>query len=95
METIDSLRQEVDQVHKELYSLLLRRRELTLAIWKLKVEQGLPFYNREREEAILQSFLALSPHSEDPEFREVLKGVMTSILQEYQKYLLASFSSLS
>lgn len=43
MDSIASLRQEIDQVHKELHALLLRRRELTMAVWKIKQEQGLPF----------------------------------------------------
>lgn len=88
MDTIASLRQEIDQVHKELHALLLRRRELTMVIWKIKQEQGLPFFNAEREEQILQSFVTQNPQlANDPAFEELLKGVMSSILREYEKYL--------
>lgn len=96
MNTISSLRKEVDQVHKELHALLLRRRDLTMAIWKLKQEQGLPFFSPEREEQILADFLKQEPtQSKDPLFDEVLKNVMLTILREYEKYLAAKYSSNS
>nr|WP_295905642.1 chorismate mutase [uncultured Bdellovibrio sp.] len=92
METIASLRQEIDQVHKELHDLLLRRRDLTMAVWKIKKEQGLPFYSPEREEQILKDFVSMGTgSSKDPLFEELLKNVMESILREYQKYLNAKY----
>lgn len=92
MDTIASLRQEIDQVHKELHALLLRRRDLTMAIWKIKQEQGLPFFNAEREEQILAGFVKLSSNQgQDPQFDELLKGVMNSILREYEKYLKSKY----
>ncbi|WP_374079140.1 chorismate mutase [Bdellovibrio bacteriovorus] len=92
MDTIASLRQEIDQVHKELHALLLRRRDLTMAIWKIKQEQGLPFFNAEREEQILADFVKLnSNQGQDPQFDELLKGVMNSILREYEKYLKSKY----
>lgn len=96
MDTIESLRQEVDQVHKELHALLLRRRDLTMAIWKIKQEQGLPFFNPEREEQILADFVAQNPTDPtDPQFEKLLRGVMHSILREYEKYLKTKYSSHS
>lgn len=96
MDTITSLRQEIDQVHKELHALLLRRRDLTMAIWKIKQEQGVPFFNAEREEQILVDFVKLNSTTEpDPQFDELLKGVMNSVLREYEKYLRTKYSSLS
>lgn len=93
MDSIASLRQEIDQVHKELHALLVRRRELTMAVWKIKQEQGLPFYNQEREEQILESFVNLDPAqvAHDPQFAELLKGTMNSILREYEKYLKSKY----
>lgn len=96
METIASLRQEIDQVHKELQALLVRRRDLTMAIWKIKQEQGLPFFNAEREEQIIAEFLKLeNTPGQDPAFDELLKGVMNSILREYEKYLKSKYSAKS
>lgn len=91
MNNISNLRQEIDQVHKELHSLLVRRRDLTMAIWKIKQEQGLPFFNSEREEQILADFVNLH-QGEDPQFDELLKGVMNSVLREYEKYLKSKYS---
>lgn len=88
METIASLRQEIDQVHTELQALLGRRRDLTMAIWKIKQEQGLPFFNAEREEQIIADF---TKNENDPAFAELLKGVMSSILREYEKYLRSKY----
>ncbi len=94
MDTIASLRQQVDQVHKELQALLLRRRDLTMAIWKIKQDQGLPFLSPEREEQILSEFLKQSATpAKDPLFDEVLKSVMQTILKEYEKYLSAKYKS--
>lgn len=96
MEKIASLRQEIDQIHKELYVLLQRRRDLTMAIWKIKQEQGLPFFSAEREEQILQEFVQLSGNGgKDPQFEELLKAVMNSILREYEKYLKSKYPSNS
>lgn len=92
--TISNLRQEIDQVHRELHSLLVRRRELTMAIWKIKQEQGLPFFIAEREEQILADFVKLH-EGEDPQFEELLKGIMNSVLREYEKYLKSKYSSES
>lgn len=92
METIESLRQEIDQVHKEMHELLLRRRDLTLAIWKIKKEQGLPFFNAQREDQILEDFVKMKgAEGQDPQFDELLKGVMNSVLREYEKYLKTKF----
>lgn len=94
MDTIASLRQEVDQVQKELQVLLLRRRDLTMAIWKIKQDQGLPFLSPEREAQILEDFLKHDKDQErDPLFDEVLKRVMLGILKEFEKYLSAKYSS--
>lgn len=88
MKTIAHLRQEIDQVHKELHGLLQRRRDLTMAIWKIKQEQGLPFFNAAREEQIIADFVKLDcGHQHDPAFEELLTGVMNSLLREYEKYL--------
>ncbi|WP_413580983.1 chorismate mutase [Bdellovibrio sp. HCB288] len=93
MKTIDSLRQEIDQVHKEMHALLARRRDLTMAIWEIKKEQNLPFFNAQRENKIMADFVNLDgKQGQDPEFDALLKGVMTSVLREYEKYLKSKHS---
>ncbi len=96
MNTIDSLRKEIDQVHKELHTLLVRRRDLTFEIWKIKQAQGLPFHNAAREGRILADFVKLgsgvdSTSEKDPQFEALLNGVMTSVLREYEKYLKSQY----
>lgn len=92
MESISSLRQEIDQVHKEMHALLLRRRDLTMAVWKIKQQEGQPFFNAEREEQILKDFVAMGgTEGQDPAMDELLKGVMNSVLREYEKYLRSKF----
>lgn len=92
METIQRLRQEIDQVHKEMHALLLRRRDLTMAVWKIKQQEGQPFFNAEREEQILKDFVNMDgKQGQDPAMDELLKGVMNSVLREYEKYLRSKF----
>lgn len=92
MESISSLRQEIDQVHKEMHALLLRRRDLTMAVWKIKQQEGQPFFNAEREEQILKDFVNMDgKQGQDPAMDELLKGVMNSVLREYEKYLRSKF----
>ncbi|AHZ86181.1 hypothetical protein Bb109J_c0837 [Bdellovibrio bacteriovorus] len=92
METIQSLRQEIDQVHKEMHAVLLRRRDLTMAVWKIKQQEGQPFFNAEREEQILKDFVNMDgKQGQDPAMDELLKGVMNSVLREYEKYLRSKF----
>lgn len=94
MSTIASLRQEIDQVHREMHALLERRRDLTLAIWKIKKTEGQPFFNAAREEQILKDFVAMGANpGQDPQFDDLLKGIMTSILREYETYLKSKFPS--
>jgi Chorismate mutase len=88
--TIPELRQEIDQIHKELFALLVRRREVTMQIWKIKKEKGEPFFDASREKLILQDFVKLNAGS-DPEFDQLLEGVMNSVLREFEKYLKAQF----
>ncbi|WP_413578153.1 chorismate mutase [Bdellovibrio sp. HCB290] len=92
MKTIASLRQEIDQVHKEMHALLERRRDLTMQVWKIKQSEGQPFFNATREEQILKDFVSIGgKEGQDPAFDELLKGVMNSILREYEKYLKSKF----
>lgn len=94
MSNIHDLRIEIDQIHKELYALFLRRRDLTMQIWKIKQEQKLPFFNSEREEQIVKDFVSLSSSElRDPQFDQLLSGLMNSILREYETYLKSKFQS--
>ncbi|MGZ3774484.1 MAG: chorismate mutase [Pseudobdellovibrionaceae bacterium] len=92
MDALENLRLEIDKIHEELRELLLRRRDLTLAIWKIKKENNYPFITPQREAEILEQFLSHPDFEKDPEFREAMAGIMNSILDEYKKYLLKKHS---
>ena len=73
---------------------MLFRSDLTMAIWKIKQDQGQPFFNAQREEQILTEFVKLGGNEgADPAFDELLKGVMNSLLREYEKYLKSKYTS--
>lgn len=92
MKSIEVLRKEIDGIHEQIHSLLCHRRDLTLQVWEQKVEQGLPYFNAQREQQIIEHFLNLeSKKGQDPEFDLLLENVMNSILREYEKYLRAKF----
>lgn len=92
MDKIAGHRKEIDQIHKELYALLQRRRDSVMAIWKIKQATAMPFFNAEREQQILQDFVKLSENSgTDPQFDELTSAVMNTILREYEKYLRSKF----
>lgn|GEM_PF-1986840 len=92
MKTIANLRQEIDQLHQELHHLLLRRRDLTLAIWKIKQEQGLPFLSSEREQQIINDFENFEKESiNDNDFVQLKHHLMTTLLREYESYLRKKF----
>lgn len=88
MKTLEQLRMEIDEIHEELRELLLRRRDLTLAIWEIKNKNNYPLIVPEREQEILKQFLDHKELEKDPEFRETLNGIMVSLLDEYKKYLI-------
>jgi chorismate mutase len=92
MKTINTLREEIDQVHGELHALLVKRRDLTMAVWKLKQAQGLPFFDSAREAQILKEFVARGS-AQDPQMDKLAANVMQSILREYETYLRAQFPS--
>ncbi|WP_413560831.1 chorismate mutase [Bdellovibrio sp. HCB209] len=92
METIATLRQDIDQIHKEMHALFKRRRDLTMKIWAIKQAEGQPFFNASRKEQILKDFVNLTgEQGQDPAFDELLKGMMNATLREYEKYLRSKY----
>ncbi len=92
MKSLESLRKEIDQLHKDLYQLLRKRRDLTVEIWKLKQAQGEPFFDPAREEQILKDFVKLHQDTpRDTAMENLLQGVMSNLLREYEKYLKQQF----
>ncbi|MCQ4950829.1 chorismate mutase, partial [Bittarella massiliensis (ex Durand et al. 2017)] len=49
---LDKLREEIDQIDRELLSLFCRRMEVVAQVGQYKKERGLPVLNQGREDAI-------------------------------------------
>ncbi len=84
MREIEKLRAEIDLIHGELAELLQRRLQVTEKIWKIKIEEGLPFFDGAREELILKRF---DESAKDEAERQMIRNVLKSILSENKKYL--------
>jgi chorismate mutase/prephenate dehydratase len=84
MQEIEKLRSEIDQIQSEMASLFRRRLQVTRKIWEIKISQGLPFFDAEREKGIIHRFDA---QISDPDEQLALQNLMKSILSENKKYL--------
>ena len=58
---LDKLREEIDQIDRELLSLFCRRMEVVAQVGQYKKERGLPVLNQGREDAILARARAQVP----------------------------------
>ncbi|SFQ32961.1 shikimate dehydrogenase [Lachnospiraceae bacterium XBB1006] len=54
MGELEDLRKEVDKINAQIQELFVKRMEISEKIAKIKFEQGLPIYQKSREEQILQ-----------------------------------------
>ena len=52
---LNSLREKIDQVDRELIALLSERLKLVAEVGKVKLEHGIPVYAPEREKAIIEA----------------------------------------
>ena len=84
MREIEKLRSEIDQLHIDLATLFRRRLQITERIWKIKKEQGLPFFDAEREQMIVHRFDA---EVVDLDERAALQDFLKSVIVENKKYL--------
>lgn len=57
---IDILRNEIDIIDKQILKLFIKRMECCKKISKIKKENNLPIFNKEREDEILKSISNLS-----------------------------------
>lgn len=82
------IRQEIDEIDKEILKLLNRRAELAVKIAEIKRAQGLPFYDPVREKKVLEHIANLNRGPFPTEtiktlFREILSATLA--FQESQK----------
>ncbi len=67
MKRLETLRREIDQIDREILSLLNRRAELAKEVGEIKKREGLPFYVPGREAKILAKLEELNRGPLPPE----------------------------
>lgn len=87
MNELESLRNEIDRIDKELADLFCRRMEIVEKIASCKKETGLPIADPAREAALLASRLSCAP---DDALRPYFKSFFETLLalsKDYQAEL--------
>ncbi len=77
--SIDELRERVDQINREILTMLQRRGELALEIGKAKNQSNRPVYDYTRESKIIEDLLQLN---EGPLQDESIKNIFEAIIRE-------------
>lgn len=79
-ERLDQLRQRIEALDADLVRLILERRELVVAIGRVKAELGLPVLDPTREAAVVRRAAALARESGGDEelVRDVIWRIMAS-----------------
>ncbi len=84
MSNIESLRAELDLIHQDLFALLKQRFAITEEIWKIKIEQKLPFTDDAREHKVFHQF---DQEISDPAQKAAVQAILKAIVLENKKYL--------
>ncbi len=77
--SLEMMREEIDQIDLQMISLLSKRFELSQKIGRLKTEHGLSIKDSERERQILES---IDQKLEEDRHRESIKSIFRSLLKE-------------
>lgn len=85
-ERLLSLRREVNEIHQQLFELLLKRLEVTEKIWQIKIDEEIPFHDSSRENELFQIPLQMNLRGH-PEALELYKHVTQFILRENKRIL--------
>ncbi len=85
-ERLLSLRREVNEIHQQIFELLLKRIELTEKIWHIKIDEEIPFHDSTRENELYEIPLHMNMRGH-PEAIELYKQVTQLILKENKRIL--------
>lgn len=85
-----SLRKDIDQIHINLFKLLMERKKTTQKIWKLKKNNQLKYTDLNRELYLIHQFDNTKQLKGDPELQKYYHSIVKSILRETKKYLKAT-----
>lgn len=77
MNTLENYRKEIDNLDKEISSLLEKRLDVCINIGKFKKENNVNVLNKNREEDVLKGILAcLNNHKYDEALKEIYIKIM-------------------
>jgi chorismate mutase/prephenate dehydratase len=89
---LNQLRQEIDEIDRELVSLFIRRMNCSAGVAEYKREHGLPVLDASRERALLSKISELSGEDFEEYSKELYKTIL-SLSREYQQKLIDSKES--
>lgn len=87
MSTLELLRNEIDAIDAELAELFVRRMEIVEKIAAKKKEEGLPTFDRAREDAILEWHSAAFERPDLLPYYQAFLEALLTLSKEYQKNL--------
>lgn len=81
------LRSDIDQIHKQIFALLIKRVNLTEKIWKIKKENKIKLTDPSRESVLIHMFDDSKEIKNNPELKKMIQQIQKAILTENKKYL--------
>jgi chorismate mutase/prephenate dehydratase len=84
---LNQLRQEIDEIDRELVSLFIRRMNCSAGVAEYKREHGLPVLDASRERALLAKISELSGEDFEEYSKELYRTIL-SLSREYQQKLI-------
>jgi chorismate mutase len=87
---INNLRKEIDQIHKDIFNLILKRITVTNKIFKLKKISKIKLTDKKRENELTTMFEKNKKINGNPPLQRAIQNIQKIIIQENKKYLLRS-----
>ena len=84
------LRNEIDQIHEELFNLIERRLRVTKLIWDEKVRTQADFIDQDREKFLLHMHDGKELLKSNPELSEDYRELIAKLIDLNKKYLLSN-----
>ena len=81
------LRSEIDQIHKQIFALLVQRVKITEKIWEIKKNNKIKLTDKSRESTLIHMFDTSKEARKNPEFKKMIQKIQKTILTENKKYL--------
>ena len=84
---LNDLRIEIDECNKQLFQVIKKRFEITRKVGRLKAEENLPAYDKERESRIIKNIREMAKNEKlNPDMMEnIFKIIMTEVVKEHQE----------